>query len=239
MLKEDLEKVILKNTNDVFGQTLENLNPKGLQVLTSLNTYFDWMDFINKTFPSDNSDNNVIILLNEATFDLVSSLFNSFSGFYRQGMVSLRSSLELTALYVYYFDHPVEFQFFLHERKKAPLPSELINKGDFLVKKYCELFIDINKLKKGLHTEVENTYKNLSFYVHGRLGKLQTLTTFPIVFDKKLFRIFLKEWQKVIALGNTILLVRFYNEKDKMDKAKRDRIYSQVKQLNILEVDNA
>jgi len=228
-----LKKVILKKTNQTFEQTLKNLNPKDQQALTSLNTYFYWKDFLNKTFPLDNK---VIILLDEATFDLVSSLFNSFSGFYRQGMISLRSSLELTELYVYYFDHPVEFKYFLHDRKKRPLPSELINKENFLTKKYCLLFVDKNKLKKELHTEIEKTYKELSFYVHGRLGKLQTLNTFPVNFNKRAFSNFLKEWQRIIFLGNTILAVRFYKKINIMDKTKRDRICSEIKKLNILEV---
>ncbi|MCK4321348.1 hypothetical protein KAX08_02380 [candidate division WOR-3 bacterium] len=180
---------------------------------------------------------NVTQLLYEATLDLISSFFNAFSGFYRQGMISLRSSLELTALYIYYFDHPVEFNYFLSEAGyKGPLISELINKHHLFVKKYCILFIDENKLKKELHTEVEKAYKGLSLYVHGRLGKLQTLISLPIRFNKSEISKFIKEWKKIIGLGNTILAVRFFDEMDNIDKEKKDLIYDIIKNLGILEV---
>lgn len=229
---KDLKKIILERTNQVFKQTISGENYT--QELTLLNTYFYWTDFIDRKFPLQG---RVTQLLNEATLDLISSFFNTFSGFYRQGMVSLRSSLELTALYVYYFDHPVEFSYFLSEvGYKGPLISELINKGDFLVKKYCLLFIDEKKLKKELHTEVEKAYKGLSLYVHGRLRKLQTLISLPISFNKSAFSKFMKEWEKVIGLGNTILAVRFFNEINDMDKEKKDLIRSIIKNLDILEV---
>jgi len=77
---EDLKKVMLEKTTQIFVQTLKNLDQKDQQALTSLNSYFYWIDFLNKAFPANKE---VMILLNEATFDLVSSLFNSFSGFYR------------------------------------------------------------------------------------------------------------------------------------------------------------
>ena len=230
---EDLKKVILEKTNQIFEQTLKRR--EYTQKLIWLNTYFSWIEFLDK---KPHLENEVINLLYEATFDLVSSLFNSFSGFYRQGMISLRSSLELTGLYVYYFDHPIEFAYFIIREggTKGPLLSELINEGDFLVKKYCSLFIGKEKLKKELHTEVKNTYKELSLYVHGRLGKLQTLIAFPISFNKNEMSKFIEEWEKVIGLGNTILGVRFWSEMNEMEKEKREQICSIIKNLNILEV---
>lgn len=229
---ENLKKVMLEKTNQIFEQTLKR--GEYTQKLTWLNTYFSWIEFMDK---KRHSQDGVINLLYEATFDLVSSLFNSFSGFYRQGMISLRSSLELTGLYVYYFDHPIEFAYFTKEGgTKGPLLSELINEGDFLVKKYCSLFIDKEKLKKELHTEVKNTYKKLSLYVHGRLGKLQTLIAFPISFNENQMSKFIEEWEKVIGLGNTVLGVRFWNKINEMEKEKREQIRSIIKNLNILEV---
>jgi hypothetical protein len=229
---EALKKIMIDRTNQVFEQTIRLKNYT--QEIVLLNTYFYWTKFVDKKFPSEGE---VRELLDEATLDLITSLFNTFSGFYRQGMVSLRSSLELTALYVYYFDHPIEFKYFLTERGyRGPMLSELINKGDFLVKKYCSLFINEDKLKKELHTEVENTYKELSKYVHGRLGRLQTLTSFPINFNKKELSNFMKEWEKLIGIGNTILAVRFSNEMNEMDKEEKDAVCSTIKKLDILEV---
>lgn len=229
---EDLKHIILDRTNQVFEQTVSQKDYT--QELALLNTYFYWMNLLDTKFPSQNE---VMQLLNEATLDLISAIFNTFSGFYRQGMVSLRSSLELIALYVYYFDHPIEFKYFLTERGyRGPMLSELINKGNFLVKKYCSLFINKDKLKKELHTEVENTYKELSKYVHGRLGRLQTLTSFPINFNKKELSNFMKEWGKLIGIGNTILAVRFSNEMNQMDREEKDAVCSTIKKVDILEV---
>lgn len=231
-MEDKLREVILKKTNVIFDETLKELKhyPQGLM---SLNTYFYWVDFLEQHF----SANEVMNLLNEATFDLISSLFVSFTGFYRQGMISLRSSLELTCLFVYYFDHPIEYRYFLKERGiKGPLLSELINKGNFLVKKYCSIFVNENKLKKELHTEIQNKYKILSKYVHGRLKKLQTLIAFPVDFDKTNFLEFMKNWEEVIALGNTVLAVRFANDIDSMEENIRDNIFSIIKKTNILEV---
>lgn len=229
---EDLKKIILERTNQVFEQTIRGKNY--IQELTLINTYFYWTEFIDRMFPQQDK---VTQLLNEATLDLISSFFNTFSGLYRQGMVSLRSSLELTALYVYYFDHPVEFSYFLSEAGyKGPLITNLINKGNFLVRKYCSLFIDEKKLKKELHTEVEKAYKELSLYVHGRLKKLQTLISLPISFNKSELSKFMKEWKRIIGLGNTILAVRFLDEMNTMDKDKKKLIWSVVKNLDILEV---
>lgn len=229
---EDLKKIILGKTNQVFEQTISGENYT--QELTLLNTYFYWTEFISKKF---SLKSEAMQLLNEATLDLVSSLFNTFSGFYRQGVVSLRSSLELTALYVYYFDHPIEFRYFISEAGyKGPLISELINNHYFLVKKYCLLFIDENKLKKELHTEVQNEYKKLSLYVHGRLKRLQTIISLPINFDKNELSNFMKEWENVIGLGNSILAVRFYTEMSNMSDEQKAKIYSAVRKLDILEV---
>jgi hypothetical protein len=229
---EDLKKIILEQTNQVFEQTISGENYT--QELTLLNTYFYWAEFIDEKFPSQSE---VTQLLNEATLDIISSLFNTFSGFYRQGMISLRSSLELTGLYVYYFDHPVEFKYFISESGyKGPLISELINKHHFLLKKYCLLFIDENKLKKELHTEVQNEYKKLSLYVHGRLRKLQTVISLPIDFNKSELSKFMKEWELVIGLGNTILAVRFYSEINNMSDEQKTKICSAVRKGGILEV---
>lgn len=229
---EDLRNIILDKTNQIFKDTLEQKDYT--LELTSLNTYFYWLEFLGENF---SSKCEVIKLINEATFDLVSSLFNSLSGFYRQGMIALRSSLELTGLYVYYFDHPIEFKYFFSEGGwKGPLLSQLIDKGEFLVKKYYSLFVDEEKLRGELHTEVRNTYKKLSLYVHGRLGKLQTFDAFPIVFSESEFVEFMKEWEKVIDLGNTILAVRFYKEINEINTKEREKICSVVKKLGILEV---
>lgn len=228
---KELERIILKRTNQVFKQTIQENYRKEL---TLLNTYFYWAEFIYKRFPLQRE---MMQLLNEATFDLISSLFATFSGFYRQGMIALRSSLELTAFYVYYFDHPVEFSYFFRETgHRSSLVSELINKGNFLVKKYCLLFIDEKRLKKELHIEVQKAYKELSIYVHGRLGKLQTLTSFPISFDNNELSKFMREWKRIIGLGNTILTVRFLNKMNNMKKDRKDVICSIVKDLEILEV---
>ncbi len=229
---EDLKKIILERTNQVFEETIsvENYTKE----LTLLNTYFYWAEFIDEKFPLQSK---MTQLLNEATLDLTSSFFNTFSGFYRQGMISLRSSLELTGLYVYYFDHPVEFKYFISEfGYKGPLISELINNHHFLVKKYCLLFIDKNKLKKELHTKVQNEYKKLSLYVHGRLRKLQTVISLPINFNKSELSKFMREWEMVIGLGNTILAVRFYSEMNNMTDEQKAKICSAVRKLGILEV---
>lgn len=229
---EEIEKIILTKTNEVFKKTVGQKNCT--QQLTLLNTYFYWSEFIDTIFTSKKQ---VMQLLYESTLDIISSLFITFSGFYRQGMISLRSSLELTTLFVYYFDHSVEFNYFIREdRYKGPLISELINKHYFLVKKYCLLFIDKKVLKKELHTEIQNEYKKLSLYVHGRLKKLQTLSSFTIGFNKQSLSEFMKEWEVVIGLSNTILAIRFWNDMDKMDKEKKDVIYSIIKKLGILEL---
>lgn len=229
---EVLENIILTKTNEVFKKTVGQKNCK--QQLTLLNTYFYWSEFIDTIFTSKKQ---VMQLLNESTLDIISSLFNTFSGFYRQGMISLRSSLELTVLFVYYFDHPVEFNYFLNESGyKGPLISSLINNEGFLTKRYCGIFIDSGKLKEELHSKVTETYKELSKYVHGRLGKLQSLTNMPINFNYGEFSKFMDKWKSTIGLGNTILAIRFWKEMDKMDKEKKDVIYSIIKELGVLEV---
>jgi hypothetical protein len=232
MPMKEMKQLILDKTNQVFEQTLNE--KENSQNLLLLNTYFSWMDFIEGQFASKDDEMQLLV---EATLDLVNSLFNTFSGFYRGGMISLRSALELTGLYVYYFDHHIEYKYFANESKyKGPLLSELINSDKFLMNMYCSLFIDVQRLKGSLHEEVLDTYRTLSQYVHGRLGKLQSIKSLPINFSKSDFSKFTEQWQKVIGLGNTILAIRFSKEVDKMDKDKKDVIYGIIQKLGFLEV---
>jgi len=228
---KEFKDIILTKINQIFEKTLSESSKYESQLLL-LNTYFSWSDFLSSKFPT----NEALNLIQEATFDLISSQFNAFSGFYRQGMICLRSALELTGLCVYYFDHSIECKYFHNEGGyKGPLLSELIDKDGFLAKKYYSLFIDEYKIKRELHTEVVSTYRDLSKYVHGRLGKLQTIINVPLNYDSRAFDEFIKKWITIIGLGNTIMKVRFYNDMNTMDTDKKVYINALVKDVGIIE----
>lgn len=229
---EKLKEVILNKTNEVFLKTLQQKELP--QKLLFLNTYAGWIDLISKEYP-DKDD--VINLWQEAYLDLISSFFNASNGFYRQSIISLRSVLELTSLGVYYFDHPIEFNYFKKEGDyKAPMLSQLIDNEGFLAKKYCLLFIDESKMKKELHTEIRQVYKKLSHYVHGRLNKLQTITQLSISFNEKELSNFLTFWETIIKLVNTIIFIRFSKDISKMDEDIKITVYELIKNTGIVEI---
>lgn len=155
---------------------------------------------------------NANIVLKEVCYDLISSLFISANGMYRNAYISLRSALELGLSFFYFLDN--NFDFLLWKKNAYDMKWATLKNQDIGIvsKKYLSLFshdLDLQELIEA----TEETYRECSEYVHGKYDYMHTkINEQKIFYDKENFEQYANMFFKVSKILNSFLAIRF-NEK--------------------------
>lgn len=148
-------------------------------------------------------------LLEEVTYDLLTSMYFSSFGLYRNAYVSLRSSLELGIAFIYFIDR--NYQYLLWKRNLYDIKwCDLKNNENGVISKvYLNLFVEdeySNFLER-----VEKAYRECSEYVHGKYSYMQTSQKLCIEYSKEKFDEWNDMFNEVTQILIILLSIRFNN----------------------------
>jgi hypothetical protein len=134
------------------------------------------MDAIAKKLKED-EPNDTTKVLEEAIWDMFSSIYFSASGLYRSSFMSLRSALELGLAYIYFCDN--NYNYLLWKDNKFDLSwSNIKDESKGIVSKpyilfFCESLGE-DKANK-ICDETNEIYRICSEYVHGKYAFMHTV----------------------------------------------------------------
>jgi hypothetical protein len=193
---------IMKPVNEIQEETL--IDNDLTAIFKYLNASIDIRDSLHEI------DKEIGGLWNEIIFDLIASIHSAASGFYRSGIVTLRSILEIGACSFYYLDHKVEFSIFQNTNSKADkYVSTLINNHDFFKTKYAKTFFgnieEIETNSDSISEFLGRQYGVLSDVVHGRYKSLIKLENLDIGYKKKDY----KKYESLLLHTLSILAVMY------------------------------
>jgi len=147
-------------------------------------------------------------IIEECVYDFLSSMLSASQAFYKSACSQLRNVLELTILFIYYIDHPIEYREYIQGSRILTwsdlFRSELYFSNNYLYNFYTEFKIDSKKFNEKLI----NLYKKLSKYVHGR-PKFRYIDSSIFEFDKNKFKIWIASFKEVMSYVNALLYIRF------------------------------
>lgn len=206
--KKAYEDNIIKNVQQINIKTINDNDITPL--LNLIDNTLDILEGIQK------NDSDIGELWNEIASDIISSVNSATSGFYRQGIITLRSVLELGCMSLFYTDHKVEFHLFrAHDAKADKYVSTLIRDYDFYTTNYIHSFYSnieaIQTKNNSISNFLNKTYKDLSDVVHGRYKTLTKQSTLKIDYSKEQFNFFKDKLHSVLSILATMYILRFHD----------------------------
>lgn len=182
---------------------IEECSSELTEMLNHLNLLNSWTDYLNGYQTN--------IVLKEVVYDLLSSVYISTNGMYRNAYSSLRSAIELGIGFVYFTDH--NYDFCKWKLNKFDLSWFLLNSESqgVLNKSYLTLFYPQIKYEPYIE-KVNKLYRECSEFTHGKFNYMQTIENSKITFDRSKFTKWAKIYVEVIQLLIILLRVRFKNE---------------------------
>lgn len=162
--------------------------------------------FISNEVEKMASNKYLATVVKEIFIDLTNAIFLSVQSHYRTAFLSLRSSLELTLVSVYFADHPIEFAKWRGDTKDFQFSNTLL---EVLNKDYVEI---INPPVEPKIKEVQSLYRDLSQYVHGKFSYLSVNTEKVSQFDKEQVKTFLEQFEKTVNIIVSFFRFRFNDE---------------------------
>ncbi|MFF5994426.1 hypothetical protein AAGS61_06675 [Lysinibacillus sp. KU-BSD001] len=204
--KKVFEDNIIKNVQQIVSTTVERNNI--MPLVDIIDSTFEILEGIKKF------DLEIGEFWNEITSDIIASINSATSGFYRQGIITLRSVLELGCMSLFYYDHRVEFHLFKeHDAIADKYVSKLIREYNFFTTKYinafCKNIREIENKEDSVSNYLGTTYKKLSDIVHGRYKTLTKKETLKIEYSQEYFSDFIKHLNSVLSILATMYILRF------------------------------
>lgn len=190
----------LLNTN--WKSTLEYYENEYIEIEQKARCIY----FISHEVEHITDNKNLATVIKEVFIDLTNAIFLSVQSHYRTAFLSLRSSLELTLVSVYFADHPIEFAKWRSDTKDFHFSNTLL---ELLNKDYVKI-IDAPIIPK--LGEVQSLYRDLSQYVHGKFNYLSVNQEKVSQFDNEQVELFLEQFEKTFTIIVEFLRFRFNNE---------------------------
>ncbi|HEY9802693.1 MAG TPA: hypothetical protein V6D25_20180 [Leptolyngbyaceae cyanobacterium] len=144
------------------------------------------------------------ILYNELQSDLIASISSAITGNYRIALMSIRSFIELSNLFAYYYYHPLEYSWWLNDAHVIKF-SEL-NQNYFtyykLLDKYhinTHMYSEWKKVSKYVHAEFKSYMQSsddlpfLPIYQKSKLGQWITHFSKATIYINQLFYVVFKD----------------------------------------------
>ena len=153
----------------------------------------------------ESEKSEAISVLNEAIWDMFSSIYLAASGLYRTSFMALRSALELGLAFLYFHDHNYDYLLW----KKNLFDLQWIKLSDpnegivttFYLRFFCEGLGEDKA--KAICKDTKDLYRICSEYVHGKFIYMHTINTNEIQFSEEN----LNEWHKLFHDLSRILII--------------------------------
>lgn len=224
------EKLLLVTAKDLaenISRHAEDFPERIAAMVAHLNLLDYWIDKL--------TDIPTKIILQEIGYDLLSSIYISSNGMYRNAYISLRSAIELGIGFFYFTDN--NYDFLQWKRNKFDLTWSRLNDSEkgVLSKKYLSIF------KEDFQTEnyievVGEIYRECSEYVHGKYAYMHSVDSQRILFNGDKFLHWSGMFLKLIDVLLILLVVRFGEEVEEIDDYQIESLNEIFKRLDFREL---
>ena len=229
----ELVKKYLENTFKIPIENLSKIDDFLDIVLKNILSLKIWVDKLRDS----NIFLNSLIYLEEVISNLNQALILGIIGFRVPAYVMMRRSLENIMSFLYYKDHPVEY----FRKESGTLLTRIKDLQEYLKKYPSELIpiaVDDDKFKellKKLISKWDETYRDLSNYVHGSQKEYLDLKTYleDISPKDEILSLLIPLAKKVGDLANALLIVFFFNIYLSMDETEKSLIRLSVNNIKI------
>lgn len=192
---------VLKN-NILMTKEKQNLN---------INNCFSELNIIDDIAKSINNFDAKSIL-NEAQNDLLNSILFACQGFYRNSHICLRSTLELTLNFVYYYDHHYDFVLWKADYVDMTWSKLMNTEQGVFNKNFYKLLFGRNVNLDKLISEIKDLYHLCSQSVHGKYEYMQTNISSAINYNHLAFENYYRLFKSVINIVKAVLYLRFKDD---------------------------
>lgn len=197
---------LLHSTSEELSYNMKRHTEECKEIISLMVNRLNLLDYWNEELLKDTA---TVTILKEVSYDLLSSIYISTNGMYRNAYISLRSAIELGIGFFYFTDH--NYDFLDWKRNKFDMTWTRLNdyeKG-VLSERYIKLFNE--QLNSTEFIEVVNeVYRECSEYVHGKYEYMHSLkSSSKITFNKETFIRWGSMFIKIIDLILILLSVRF------------------------------
>lgn len=110
-------------------------------------------------------------IFDEMQSDLTASIVSAVFGNYKLALMSIRSFIELSNLFSYYYNHPIEYQWWLD--------GEHIIKFTDLQQNYFNKYSQLRSYKINENISIE--WKKMSKYIHAEFKHMQSSSELPFL----------------------------------------------------------
>lgn len=214
----------MNKSSEALSQNIQQCSLENTDLFSEMLLYLDILDIWSR----NTQEHPCNAVLKEVCYDMLSSIYISSHGMYRNAYISLRSALELGLSFIYFVDNNYEYLLWKnndYDMKWATLKDE--NNG-VVSKRYLSLFfsnLDVSDLLEA----TQNTYRECSEYVHGKYEYMHTINEEKIFYNKQKFEQWAEMFLRVVKILNSFLAIRF-NEKTKY--------FNEDKKITLLEIVN-
>jgi hypothetical protein len=227
VFRESIRTIMPKIWDETFkvrGDILSEIYLKYLNSILAWNYAFDELNSKDK-----HSKITGIECLREIRSDAISSIVLAVSGFYRPATIMIRSMLELSWNFIYYCNHPVEYEWWT-EGKHYISTKNMID--------YLKKLKGVNKFSETIYKdknrnfidEVAKTYNELSKYIHASApvymhrGESQV----DFYYDEQRFNKWKCYFIEAVQFINTLFLLTI-EQFDIIDQESKEAIWRAVR----------
>lgn len=158
---------------------------------------------------------DALSVLNEAQNDLLNSIIFACQGFYRNAHICLRSSLELTFSFIYYYDHHYDYVLWKNDHINTSWTELMSSETWGLNRKFYSILLncDIEMLKFDKFIDrIKYLYHSSSQSVHGKYEYMQTKLSHDNKYDPNLFKTYYDQFIGIAELIKSIIYLRFMSD---------------------------
>lgn len=205
-------KAVMVETSEKLNQNLKNCIDENEMEYSKSMLYLDVMQELKKIVSSMECSK----MLDEITYDLLTSMYFVSFGLYRNAFISLRSALELGLAFIYFVDR--NYQYLLWKENLYDIKWCDLSDADngVLSEKYLKLFYSTEY--KEFIESVKNKYRECSEYVHGKFAYMQTVEKASIKYDQTKFDEWNNMFNGVIESLIVLLSIRFNTQVLKIEE---------------------
>lgn len=159
--------------------------------------FSNWFFIIEKKTSS-----KATFILWEIAQDFETSFMLAIMGNYKYAIQTLRNCLETTFNFIYYFDHPIEFEWWLDGEEDSKYGHELLDR-------YYFKFDNFKRYDKhtNFKSEIRRLYNGLSKYIHSRPKNFQSKE--KIKYNTGKFNQWMDYYKYVNETCNILMILRF------------------------------
>jgi hypothetical protein len=184
----------------------------------------DIYSIVSLIYELEKQDADRVEFLNEVHSDLIHALICITMGLKKPFFLSIRSTIEHILKYIFYKDHPIEYQLLSDTSDNKETIQDMIS---YVLKhpKYCKIK-DFDKIMSKLKSE----YEDKSKIIHGTSPKYLQLnkTISEIKLETNEIQDYVNNFSKIAELLLLVLIIFHWKEYQKVDSQKQSVIMTKI-----------